>query len=121
MGEAFLADPLTTTVPLAKLFGVVDAARLFGRPAKQLPPGLPVLLMVGRDDTVGGPRSVHRLADAYRTRSGLRDVTTLVYPDTRHEIFNEKRQLEVQDDLLAWLDERFPRRDTADSDIATRH
>lgn len=121
VGEAFLADPLTTTVPLAKLFGVVDAARLFGRPAKQLPPGLPVLLMVGRDDTVGGPRSVHRLADAYRTRSGLRDVTTLVYPDTRHEIFNEKRQLEVQDDLLAWLDERFPRRDTADSDIATRH
>ena len=71
---------------------------------------LPVLLMVGRDDTVGGPRSVHRLADAYRTRSGLTDVTTLVYPGARHEIFNETMRAEVFADLLAWLDERFPAR-----------
>ena len=67
--------------------------------------------MVGRDDPVGGPRSVHKLADAYRTRSGLTDVTTLVYPDARHEIFNEVGQAEVRADLLAWLDERFPARD----------
>ena len=67
--------------------------------------------MVGRDDTVGGPRSVHRLADAYRTRSGLADVTTLVYPDARHEIFNEAMQADVRADLLAWLDARFPARD----------
>ena len=67
--------------------------------------------MVGRDDTVGGPRSVHRLADAYRTRSGFTDVTTLVYPGARHEIFNEVMQHEVRADLLAWLDGRFPARD----------
>ena len=33
---------------------------------------------------------------AYRTRSGLTDVTTLVYPDARHEIFNEVSQEKVR-------------------------
>ncbi|MDQ4215538.1 alpha/beta fold hydrolase [Microbacterium sp. ASV81] len=109
--EEFRRDPLTTEEPLLKLFGVVDALRLYGRPAKDYPAGVPVLLMVGRDDPVGGPRSVHRLADDYRSRSGLTDVTTLVYPDARHEIFNELQQQEVRADLLAWLDQRIPRRD----------
>ncbi|MFG6402884.1 alpha/beta fold hydrolase [Microbacterium sp. P04] len=107
VGRAFLADPLTTSVPLLKLFGPLDAARLYGRPRRGLP-DIPALLMVGRDDSVGGPRSVHRLADAYRTRSGFTDVTTLVYPEGRHEIFNEVNQAEVRADLLAWLAPRFP-------------
>lgn len=110
VGRAFLDDPLTTTEPLLKLFGPLEAARLFGRPAKNLPSEVPMLLMVGRDDTVGGPRSVHLLADAYRTRSGLSDVTTLVYPDIRHEIFNDVSRDEVAADLVAWLDDRFPER-----------
>ena len=66
--------------------------------------------MVGRDDTVGGPRSVHLLADAYRKRSGFTDVTTLVYPGARHEIFAEAQQADVRADLAAWLDRRFPAR-----------
>lgn len=109
VGQAFIDDPLTTSVPLLKLFGPLDAARLFGRPARDLR-DIPALLMVGREDSVGGPRSVHKLADAYRTRSGLTDVTTLVYPDARHEIFNELNQAEVRADLLAWLAPRFPAR-----------
>ena len=108
VGQAFLADPLTTTEPLMKLFGPLDAARLIGRPAKDLGVDPPMLIMVGRDDTVGGPRSVHRLADAYRNRSGLSDVTTLVYPGARHEIFNEVMQEDVRADLLAWLDRHIP-------------
>lgn len=111
VGDAFRADPLTTTETLLSLFGPLEAARLYGRPRKNLGRDIPALLMVGRDDTVGGPRSVHRLADAYRTRSGLTDVTTLVYPNARHEIFNEVSQAEVRADLLAWLDRRFPSRD----------
>ncbi|MFV0319293.1 MAG: alpha/beta hydrolase [Microbacterium sp.] len=108
VGRAFLDDPLTTSTPLLQLFGPLNAAQLYGRPRRDLGRDVPVLLMVGRDDTVGGPRSVHRLAEAYRDRSGLTDVTTLVYPDARHEIFNEVVQAEVRADLLAWLDGRFP-------------
>lgn len=110
VGQAFLDDPLTTSKTLPELFGPRDVLRLIGKPRKDLGVDLPVLLMVGRDDTVGGPRSVHRLANAYRTRSGLTDVTTLVYPGARHEIFNETMSADVFADLLAWLDPRFPAR-----------
>jgi alpha-beta hydrolase superfamily lysophospholipase len=106
VGEAFLADGLTTTETLPKLFGPLDTLRLIGKPRKNLGRDIPTLLMVGRDDTVGGPRSVHRLAAAYRERSGFTDVTTLVYPNARHEIFNEVGQAEVRADLVAWLDKR---------------
>lgn len=115
VGEAFGADPLTTDRPLLALFGPIDAARLFGRPRKGLrgrrASDLPVLIMVGREDTVGGATSAHRLARAYRERSGFDDITTLVYPGARHEVFNEVRQADVRADLLAWLDARFAVRD----------
>ncbi|AQY02765.1 MULTISPECIES: alpha/beta fold hydrolase [Microbacterium] len=107
---SFDEDPLTTDQPLLKLFGPVEAAKLYGRPRKDLGRDIPLLLLVGRDDPVGGPRSVHKLADEYRTRSGLIDITTLVYPDARHEIFNELQQDEVRADILSWLDTRIPPR-----------
>lgn len=110
VGRAFLDDPLTTSVPLSKLFGPLDTLRLIGKPAKNLSRDVPVLLMVGRDDTVGGPRSIHRLAEAYRTRSGLSDITTLVYPGIRHEVFNDVTRDEVIADLVAWVDRRIPAR-----------
>lgn len=113
--DAFENDPLTTDVPLLKLFGPVEAAKLYGRPAKDLVASgghdIPLLLLVGRDDPVGGPRSVHKLAEEYRSRSGFTDVTTLVYPDARHEIFNELQQGEVRADVLSWLDAHIPPRD----------
>ena len=114
VGEAFGADPLTTDRPLLTLFGPLDAARLFGRPGRGLRTrrgaDLPILIMVGREDTVGGATSAHRLARAYRERSGFDDITTLIYPGARHEVFNEVRQDEVRADLIAWLDSRFPER-----------
>ena len=44
------------------------------------------------------------LADAYRTRGGLADVTLKIYPGARHEVFNETNRAEVFADLLGWLD-----------------
>ncbi|KGJ71925.1 lysophospholipase [Cryobacterium roopkundense] len=107
VAEEFIADPLTTTTPLAKLFGVREAARLFGRPAKDLPPDLPILMLVGSDDTVGGERSALRLMKAYAERSGLRDLHLIVYDGARHEVFHETNRAEVFADLVAWLTERM--------------
>ena len=78
-----------------------------GRPARRLPRGLPLLIQIGSDDTVGGPRSAELLADGYRRRSGLSDVVLIVYPDARHEIFNETNRDEVITDTLGWLDSRL--------------
>ncbi|MFO7689854.1 MAG: alpha/beta hydrolase [Cryobacterium sp.] len=108
VAAAFVADPLTTVTPLKKLFGTREAARLFGRPARGLPPTLPILILVGGDDTVGGERSALRLTRSYVRRSGLRDVRLVVYLGARHEVFNETNRDEVVADLVAWLDRRLP-------------
>lgn len=108
VADAFIADPLTTTTPLARLFGLREAARIFGRPAPGLPADLPMLIQVGGDDTVGGERSARMLEKAYTRRSGLRDVRLIVYPGARHEVFNETNRDEVIADLVAWLGEHFP-------------
>jgi alpha-beta hydrolase superfamily lysophospholipase len=108
VAAAFVADPLTTSVPLAKLFGLRDGIRIYGRPARGLPARLPVLLLVGGDDIVGGERSARRLQRAYTDRSGLSHVRLIVYPDARHEVFNETNRADVVADLVGWLDEHLP-------------
>jgi alpha-beta hydrolase superfamily lysophospholipase len=114
VAAAFIADPLCTTTPLAKLFGLREAVRLFGRPAAGLPPGLPLLIQVGGDDTVGGERSALMLANAYTRRSRLRDIHLIVYPGARHEVFNETNRAEVFADLIAWLGSHVPARRNSD-------
>jgi alpha-beta hydrolase superfamily lysophospholipase len=110
VAQEFVDDPLTTLTPLQKLFGMADAARLLGRPARHLARDLPLLIQVGDDDPLGGEASARKLERAYRDRSGLTDVTTIVYPGARHEVFNETNRAEVIADLTAWLGDRFPAR-----------
>ena len=109
---AWLADELTFPAETAKLLGLRDGLRLYGRPAKALPQ-VPVLVQVGDDDTLGGSRSGRRLARAYRERSGLTDVTVRTYAEARHEVFNETNRAEVIADLVGWLDARFAERPAA--------
>ena len=82
---------------------VADPARLAG-----LRKDLPVWIAVGEHDPVNGELAlvnplVQRLQDA-----GLSDVTLVVYPEARHEVFNETNRDEVVADLLAWLDRVVP-------------
>jgi alpha-beta hydrolase superfamily lysophospholipase len=109
VAQAFADDPLTTLTPLTKLFGIRDALRLIGRPARKLPSDIPVLIQVGDDDPLGGEPSARKLAQAYRTRSGLTDVTVQVYPGARHEVYNETNRREVIADLIEWLDAELAR------------
>ncbi|MCU1416371.1 MAG: alpha/beta hydrolase [Schumannella sp.] len=103
VAEAFASDPLTFDAKVAKLFGIADGLRLLGRP-RRLSRDIPMLIMIGSDDPLGGPRSVELLAKAYRERGGLSDVTVTVYPEGRHEMFNELNQADVRADVVAWLD-----------------
>ncbi|MGD0376689.1 MAG: lysophospholipase [Streptosporangiaceae bacterium] len=68
---------------------------------------LPIYIAVGELDPVGGQLAlVNALVDRY-TSAGLTDVTLKIYPQARHEIFNETNRGEVIDDLLTWLDHRL--------------
>jgi alpha-beta hydrolase superfamily lysophospholipase len=100
--DAFARDPLTTEAKVAQLFGIADGLRLYGTP-RRVNRDLPLLLQVGEEDPLGGPRSVELLANAYR-RAGLTDITIEIYPGARHEVYNETNRVEVLADLVAWLD-----------------
>ena len=106
VSQAFLDDRLTFYADTLKLFGLADGLRLFGRP-KQLAKDIPLLIVIGDEDPLGGEDSVRKLADDYVTRGGLTDVELVVYDGARHEVFNETNQDEVRNDLLAWIDDRL--------------
>lgn len=102
----FAADPLTFDAKVAKLFGVREALGLLGRP-KKVAHDLPLLIQIGSEDPLGGPKSVQLLAQAYQERGGLTDVTVEIYEGARHEVYNETNRREVIGDLVAWLDSKL--------------
>lgn len=106
---AAAGDPLMVATPLIKLFGVRETLRLLGKPRIGLADvhDVPLLLIVGSDDPVGGERSVRRLAEAYLARGRLTDVRVIVYDGARHEVLNETNADEVIGDVIAWLDARI--------------
>jgi len=109
--EAFVADDWTFEAKTLQLFGLKDSAKLLGRP-KPVKRDVPLLLMVGSDDSLGGERGTRKLADSYRRLGGLTDITVTVYEGARHEIFNETNKDDVLADLTRWLDQ-VPRANTA--------
>ncbi|SDQ29713.1 Lysophospholipase, alpha-beta hydrolase superfamily [Curtobacterium sp. UNCCL20] len=101
--DAMSVDPLAVEADVIGLFGLADTLRLLGVPRRGIPHDLPMLLQVGSEDPLGGPRSIERLAQAYRRRGRLSDVQVEVYEGARHEVYNETNRDEVVADLVAWL------------------
>jgi alpha-beta hydrolase superfamily lysophospholipase len=64
---------------------------------------LPVYVAVGEHDPVGGPVVLAQaLVDRYRA-AGLTDLTFRVWPEARHEIFNETNRDDVDAELIDWI------------------
>ena len=106
---AYEADPWCgfenlTVRPADPLRGYLEEGRDDAIPRK-----LPVLILNGAEDIVGGEEGGRRLADAYRV-AGLNDVTLIAYPGGRHEVFNDTNRTEVTADLASWLDAHMPGR-----------
>lgn len=97
----FDKDPLAFSADTLKLFGAMDGLRLFGTPSTHMA-RVPLLIYCGAEDSLGGERSVLKLADAYLA-AGQDDVTVTVYPGGRHEMFNETNKEEVFDDVISWI------------------
>jgi alpha-beta hydrolase superfamily lysophospholipase len=109
--DAYIADPLSgDEMPLTAAYAAAVFGLAVGSAAPeavaQLPDNLPVLLLSGQRDPVGGEDAVQVTALAGLLRERGLPVDQRVYPDARHEIFNETNRDEVTDDLLGWLDER---------------
>jgi len=100
---AYEADPWCGFENLTVRPADPGRAYLEGGREDAIPKKLPVLILNGSDDVVGGEQGGRRLADAYAA-AGLDDVTLIVYPGGRHEVFNEINRAEVTADLVSWLD-----------------
>jgi alpha-beta hydrolase superfamily lysophospholipase len=107
--DAYIADPLSgDEMPLT----VAYAAAVFGLAVQVATPeavaslrdGLPVLLLSGALDPVGGVDAVQVTALAQLLVVRGLPVELHVYPDARHEVFNETNRDQVVGDLLSWLE-----------------
>lgn len=89
-------------------FDVAQLGSLAGAPRDTVPHALPILVLNGSEDVVGGfSGGGAALAGAYEAL-GCTDVTYLGYDGGRHELFNETNRDEVLADLRDWLTVRFP-------------
>ena len=71
--------------------------------ARAIPAGLPVLILCGSAAPVGRfGAGVRELTARYRA-AGL-DVTEILNPGARHEVFNETNRAEVFTDVTRFLD-----------------
>jgi alpha-beta hydrolase superfamily lysophospholipase len=109
--DAYIADPLSgDEMPLTVAYaaGVFDLAVRVATPeaVAALPDGLPVLLLSGQLDPVGGGDAGQVTALARLLAERGLPVEQHVYPAARHEVFNETNRDEVVGDLLAWLERR---------------
>ena len=72
-----------------------------------IPHDLPILLMSGSRDPLGkNGVGIEKVATMFRA-AGLRKVDVKLYPEARHEIFNETNRSEVLADLVAWFDKQL--------------
>lgn len=75
--------------------------------AMKLPKKLPLFIVSGDNDPVGGlGKGVKEAYDMYKA-AGILDLTYKLYENDRHEILNEIDKNVVFEDLLAWMNVRI--------------
>ena len=108
--DVYLKDPLCTFTPTVAMFRdmmgglqyIADRSNL-ARMDKETP----VYFLSGDRDPVGAMgKGVEKVVRMFR-KAGCRDVSVKLYPEGRHEMFNELNRDEVMADLLAWLESKL--------------
>lgn len=100
--DRYVDDPCcgadsTTSLWIDLLGGLLE----IGAPAnmRRLAEDLPVYILAGEDDPVSGDKGIEALTEQY-LRAGVRQLSVDVYPDARHELFNETHRGAVTNKLI---------------------
>ncbi len=106
MVDAYLADPLcgfSATVGLIR--DMLLAMRFNQEPEnlRRMRKDLPLLLVSGNDDPVGGYGEGVKKTKQALLKAGMRSVDMRLFPLCRHEILNEINSDEIYHYLLGWL------------------
>ncbi|KAB1645007.1 alpha/beta hydrolase [Gulosibacter chungangensis] len=105
--QAMIDDPYGFDIADSSVWTPLGAVQLLtappaprcGRAAR-----VPILVMTGTEDPLGyGVRGPRALAWSLRHITRMRDVTFRIYPESRHEVYNELDRNEVTAELLEWL------------------
>ncbi|MCI7550831.1 MAG: alpha/beta hydrolase [Actinomycetaceae bacterium] len=102
--DRYIADPLSGFVPSNAFYAeLFHGLRMANQPeAFLINPEIPLYIASGEVDPVGGASAVDAIASQYR-EAGMTDIETHVYPNDRHEIFNETDKDAVWADFATWL------------------
>lgn len=87
------------------LFGIKQASAQ--SLIKQVPPDLPILLVSGDRDPVGG--NTKGVLKVYKElkKAGIKEVSYKFYPQGRHELLHETNRDEVIEEITNWLENRL--------------
>lgn len=113
--DAYINDPLCGQRPGNQLwydlFGGLKSISSV-KALQQVSAELPILVMGGTHDPVSAPAAPpekngqHKLSQALQ-KAGVKDVTLTLYPEGRHEMFNEINREQVVSDLIEWLESKI--------------
>ena len=105
--RAFEADPLCGSDTTAELmYEMLGGLEKIGSRAhnKKISKELPILIISGDADPVGGwGKDVRTVFDRFQSL-GMQDVSLKLYPGARHEVLNELNKQEVWTDVLEWIE-----------------
>lgn len=108
--EAYYKEPRCTFMFTTNGYrGLFEAVNYSCNPenAALIPKKLPLFIVSGAQDPVGGlGKGVKDVYDLYK-EAGLQDLTYKLYENDRHEILNETDRQVVFEDLLAWMNVRI--------------
>ena len=108
--DAYINDPLCgfgcTNQLWADLFSGLQTI-CSNSSLKKINPETPILVLGGDKDPVSAPNRLQKLAAALQT-AGIKDVSLQLYPDGRHEMFNETNHEQVIQQLIEWLENHLP-------------
>ncbi|MCG7342948.1 lysophospholipase [Sporosarcina sp. ACRSL] len=104
--ERYINDPLCGFVPTTRFFiDLFDGlAKINDREKiREIPSGLPILLLSGLDDPVGlKGKGVWQAAEQF-TDVGITNITVMLYEGGRHEMLNEVNRKQVFNFITDWI------------------
>ena len=76
---------------------------------KKIPKDLPLFVISGEDDPVGGYGKGVKKTYNTLIEAGVEDVTLKLYPKDRHELMNETDRYDIMKDIENWVKQHLVR------------
>ena len=104
VGKKYLADPLVHSKVTASL-GVALSEGIERTAGGGAGLRIPILMLHGGDDVLCAPSGSETFFAGVSTKQGDLQSALQIYPELRHEIFNEPERERVFQDILTWWSE----------------